>query len=119
MKRDLDLLRNMLLLIEESMPEITNDDFAELSDNPQLIAFHIQLLIDAGFIAYYDASTIGNPNYFIITRMTFAGCEYLDSVRSTKIWEQAKQKLSAVGGSATLDVITSLCADLVKAQLGI
>lgn len=119
MKRDLDLLRDMLLLIESSEPEISNDTFAELSDDPQLIAFHIQLLIDADFIAYYDASTLGNPNYFIITRMTFAGCEYLDSVRNTTIWEQVKRKLSAVGGSASLDVITSLCANLVKSQLGI
>ena len=51
--------------------------------------------------------------------MTFAGCEYLDAVRDKGIWGQAKQKLSSVGGSASLDVVTSLCSALAKTQLGI
>ncbi|WP_314797227.1 DUF2513 domain-containing protein [uncultured Selenomonas sp.] len=119
MKRDLDLLRDMLLRIEEAESEIENSDFNDLSDNPQIIAFHIQLLIDADFIASYDISTLGNPNYFVIQRLTFAGCEYLDAVRDKGIWGQAKQKLSSVGGSASLDVVTSLCSALAKTQLGI
>lgn len=92
MKRDLDLLRDILLRIEDAESDLENQAFYDLSDNPRTIGFHIRLLID---------------------------CEYLDSVRSTTIWEQAKQKLSSIGGSASLDVITSLCADLAKAQLGI
>ena len=118
MKRDLDLLRVILLRIEEAESNIENRDFYDL-DNPQIIGFHIQLLIDADFIASYSISTLGNPNYFIIQRLTFAGCEYLDAVRDKGIWGQAKQKLSSVGGSASLDVVTSLCSALAKAQLGI
>ena len=118
MKRDLDLLRAILLRIEDAEADVQNHDFYDL-DNPQIIGFHIRLLIDAGFISAIDISSNGDLDYFIIQRLTFAGCEYLDSVRSTTIWEQAKQKLSAIGGSASLDVITSLCADLAKSQLGV
>ena len=119
MKRDLDLLRNMLLRIEEAESEIENSDFDDLSDNPQIIGFHIQLLIDADFISAIDASCIGSPDYFVIHRLTFSGCEYLDSVRSNDVWGQAKKKLAGIGGSASLDVVTTLRSALAKAQLGI
>lgn len=118
MKRDLDLLRAILLRIEEAESNIENHNFYDL-DDPTIVDFHICLLIDAGFVSAIDISNNVAPYYFIIQRLTFAGCEYLDSVRSTTIWEQVKQKLSAVGGSASLDVITSLCADLAKSQLGV
>ncbi|MFC2316061.1 MAG: hypothetical protein ACFNLO_09230 [Selenomonas massiliensis] len=39
MKRDLDLLRDMLLRIEEAESEIENSDFNDLSDNPQSSPF--------------------------------------------------------------------------------
>ena len=119
MKRDLDLLRDILLRIEDAESDLENQAFYDLSDNPRTIGFHIRLLIDAGFISAIDISSKGAPDYFIIQRLTFAGCEYLDSVRSTTIWEQAKQKLSSISGGASLDVITALCTDLAKAQLGI
>ena len=118
MKRDLDLLRVILLRIEEAESNIENHDFYDL-DNPQIIGFHIRLLIDANFISALDASSVGNPDYFIIQRLTFAGCEYLDAVRSNDIWTKVKEKLSSIGEGATLEVITSLCSALAKAQLGI
>ena len=119
MKRALDLLRDMLLRIEGAESEVENQDFYDLTDNPQIIGFHIQLLIDADFISAIDASCIGSPDYFVIHRLTFSGCEYLDSVRSNDVWGQAKKKLAGIGGSASLDVVTTLCSALAKAQLGI
>lgn len=146
MRRDLDLLRDILLKIEEKLPEendlriedliplkypveppIDADD--ETFDNYELekavydgeykkYAYYIQLLIDSGFIVAIDASTL-DRNAYIIQRLTSAGCDYIDSIRDANIWKKVKEKISAVSGSVTLEIIKSVAIGCIKNTLGL
>lgn len=121
MKRDLDLLRQMLLRIESldsSKHKITVDSFSDLNSDWNTIVLHIELLIDAGFIEASDVSTCSADDY-IIRRITFTGYDYLDSIRNDSIWNEVKQKISSVGGSVSLEVVKELGVTLVKQHLGI
>lgn len=118
MKCDMDLLRNMLLLIEadNDVPPKTlkPEAFLDLCDNLAVIALHIELLNDYGFV---ELRKMPNKAYEII-RITGAGYAYLNSVRSAKVWRNVKEKLSVVGG-AGIEVIKTLAVEEVKKILGI
>ena len=121
MKRDLDLIRQMLLLIEESKDVPPNslcvDDFLDLNDKSAVIALHIGLLADAGFVEV-EKPRHGDITDWSITRMTFAGYEYLDAIRNDRIWRDVKAKVREVGG-VTFDVIKELAVEAMKKYLGL
>lgn len=121
MKRDLDLIRQMLLLIEESKDVPPNsldvDDFLDLNDKAAVIALHIGLLADAGFVEV-EKPRRGDITDWSITRMTFVGYEYLDAVRNDRIWRNVKTKIGELGG-ASFDIIKELAASMAKQYLGL
>ena len=120
MKRNMDLLRNMLLIIE-SCPDVPPktlrlDSFLDIESDICVVSLHLELLKEAGFIEAKVLSVDNGVKNFEITRMTFAGYEYLDSIRDAKIWRNVKQKISAVGG-ATFDIIKSIAEAEIANEL--
>ena len=94
--------------------------FHELCDDDVVLSLHIQLLRDAGFIEVTDSLYADDMvQDFLISRITFAGYDYLDTVRNESIWNEIKQKISTIGGSVSIDVIKSIGVAIVKQHLGI
>lgn len=112
----------MLLYIEKYSDVPTKvlgiDDFLELNSKPYVISLHIDILHDAGLIEVMDVSYEGDIKDFDITRLTFAGYEYLEEVRNAKIWRNVKQKMEAVGG-ATFDIIKQVAVKELTNELGV
>lgn len=122
MKRDLDLIRNMLLLIEahDKPYSMSSNDFQNLNPDVNVIDYHLYLLADSGYIDYMDVKTIGHFYPQIrVNWMTSSGCDYLDAVRSASIWKTTKNKLSEIGGQASLDVVKTVAEHLALSALGI
>lgn len=124
MKRDMDLMRQILLRIEERSdvpPKIlTLDDFSDMRKGrgSYMISLHIELLCDAGLIEVMDTSIEDGLKDFDITRLTLAGYEYLDAIRNTRVWDRVKQSINFVGG-ATLDVIKQVAIKELSKELGL
>lgn len=121
MKRDLELIRKILFKIEDA----TDRDLTicDLSSDPQefsIISFHIELLLDAKFIVAKRLRFIGKayPDFYI-QRLTNDGCDYLDSIRDNKVWTKTKEKLKAVGGTMSFEVVKDLALSLAKLHLGL
>lgn len=123
MKRDLDLIRSMLLKMESldsSYGTIRLYTFKDLCDDEAVLSLHIHLLLDAGLIEATDVVYTGdNVDDFLITRITFTGYDYLDAIRNESIWNEVKQKISSVGSSVSLEIVKELGVTLVKQHLGI
>lgn len=121
MKRDLDLIRNILLRAEEQLPsenDLISSNFSDICPDRIKLFYHVDLLLDNHFIVgprplYSD----NHPDEFIITRLTSSGCDYLDAVRSPTIWSETKKKLSAFGGSFALDIVKSIATETIKSYL--
>lgn len=121
MKRDLDLIREILIFIEENAELNENlylSDFQQLNKPLDEIAYQLQLLNDAGFIESKEIKAIGLYDCFV-DRMTMYGHEYLDSIRNETVWSKTKEKLNVIGGSASLSVVQTLATTVAKALLGI
>lgn len=79
MKRDLDLLRKILLAIENAdefcyyngIPHLASDIGCS---NLELVSFHVSLLVDNNYIEVSDISCCGiNYDDYMIKRLTQAG----------------------------------------------
>lgn len=115
MKMDYDVIRQILLEIEASPngKRITEETLAYENHLSDEIAFHLDLLVDAGFIETLPIRTLSSCyTSHIVKRMTFSGHEYLNSVRSPKVWRETKRRINLVG-SATLGVVKDVATDLI------
>lgn len=121
MKRDLDLIRDILIFIEGNAGFNQNlglQNFEVLDKPLDEIAYQLRLLDDVCFIECKEIKAIGYYDC-LVQRMTMQGHEYLDSVRNETVWSKTKEKLNIVGGSASLSVIQALATAVAKTLLGI
>ena len=128
MRRDYNLIRDILLKCEETLPgsigvddivrffEPDEEKFDEMYDK---YLYHVQLLIDQDFLIVQPLKVRGAKSNYIIKRLTSAGCDYLDSIRDNSIWQKVLSKISEVGGSTTLDIIAELAKTVAKNVLGL
>ena len=110
MKRDMDLIRAILLAVEDEpsshAPEIEIQGYTQ-----EQVGYHAELLKEAGFVELYNDSDM-------IRRLTWSGHEFLDSARDNTRWNQAKDKLNKAGG-ASIPIWIALLTELVKKQIGL
>src|SRR5271168_1413728 len=99
MKRNMDLIRALLLKVESDPPPragetATGFDVAGYTDAEVL--YHLDLLAQAEFVSG-DARNSkvvdvgGQPTRVALYKLTWQGHEFLDSVRDPETWKKAKE----------------------------
>lgn len=119
MKRDLDLIRELLLALEAAPEADPVESLIVKGYSKEKIGFHIYLLGDAGFARVADVSTMSDtmPQAMALN-ITWHGYEFLDSAREPERWSKAKAALSKVGGGS-IEVAFELLKDYLKSELGL
>lgn len=117
MKRDMDLVRAVLLAVEEhgTTPIDWIEDFQVEGYESELVAYHVWLLAQAGFIEAIDDST-GDRFGCSPRCLTWHGAEFLDSVRDPIVWSNTKQGAKRVG-SFSIDVLSEIAKGIIKKKL--
>ena len=121
MKRDMELIRAIMLRIE---------DRNEVSDVPppegeqQNIGYHLWLMLDAGLISGLDLRQEHDTGEYLwyLTpppRLTWSGHEFLDAARNDTVWKTAKSRVGSVLGTVSFAVFTQVLIDTAKQQLGL
>lgn len=109
MKRDMDLIRELMLRLE-ALPVTPGGLVHVVPDSrevqiegydPDQIGYHLLLINSAGFIT---RSTKPARSGIYFCRLSWAGHDFLDSVRSPDVWDRTKQAASAAGGF-TVDLL--------------
>ncbi|NVK15883.1 MAG: DUF2513 domain-containing protein [Rhodobacteraceae bacterium] len=120
MKRNLDLLREILLAVEEYEParismlqSISPRDF---SGTEAQNFHHINMLADAGYIKLAGKPTLAGD--YAVHGMTIAGHDFLDAIKEQSVWDHTKKRVGEVG-SWTLDVVLAVAKEEVKRRLGL
>src|ERR1017187_6285328 len=100
MKRDMELIRWLLIEQEsgESLPEVTR-----YPEDVQL--YHFKLLADTNLIEASFIPEVGVPKQALIRRITWAGHDFLDSSRDSKLWKMAKDHIIKPGASWTFSLL--------------
>lgn len=115
MKRDMDLIRELLLEIEENQ---TASDFsyeinANLNFDANTVYQHLKLLRDGGMIDGEDSLSQDRSSKIIVLGITWSGHDFIDSVRDPEIWRRTKEGALAAGGF-TVELLTELAKGYVK-----
>jgi hypothetical protein len=117
MKRDMDLIRDILLEIE------ANDDVPSLDEKDDRYLQHLLLLQEAGLIAGVAVCVCDRgelyPQKINRPRLTWQGHEFLDAARNDTIWQRTMARLRDAGVSGTFDVVKALLIQAATAQLGL
>ena len=114
MKRDMDLIRLLLLQIEgEEQPEL------QKYDQPTRVE-HATLLIEEGLaegLVQRDHRNV--PIGTVIQRLTWKGHDFLDAARDNTIWNKAKEKVFKPGASWTFGILVEWLKAEAKKRLGL
>ncbi|MBU2961989.1 DUF2513 domain-containing protein [Citreicella sp. C3M06] len=119
MKRDLDLLREMLIRVEDFTPsnvgEVQKLNFEEFSEGAPAAYHHALLLVEARLLRQYGRYQNGSGCIYV-DGMTMQGHDFLDAIRDHKIWDATKQRVWAVGGW-TLEIVLDVARSEIKRLL--
>ena len=103
MKRDMDLIRKILFDVEKAPGSLCSTNFLTEKHSPEEIAYHFELLIDAGF-AKGEITKTNVKTTCLINSLTWQGQEFLDLCKKDTIWEKAKKESMKVAGSLGFDI---------------
>ena len=90
MKRDWDVIREVLLKVEESSgdKEISSEEFPE--PKRALVAYNMLLLKEAGLVDGGGRDSSMGPPFAFVNRMKWEGHELLDTIRNDTAWKRIK-----------------------------
>lgn len=125
MKRDLDLIRNIMLTLEEKMDygqNMSSEQLFEIMKNDMLsikkLTYHIGLLVEANYIKAKELKTYSDGSIFTINTITFDGQDFIDTIRQKETWDLVKTK-AIESGAFTLSLLVEIGKDYLKKQFGL
>ena len=118
MKRNMDLVRAILLKVEEH-PLPTVEGYLEVDGYEEgPIHHHIDLLQQAGFVQAFCAKDANTEYGFLMedVSLTWRGHEFLGTIRDPEIWQKTKAG-AAKAGTWSLSVMADLAKGLVLQKM--
>ena len=112
MKRDMDYLRELMLEIEDGNSQFSTNQGDKKS-------YHLHLLLDKFFIDGGDDipnSDLSGEEFWYNIRLTFDGCEFLESVRDQDRYDDLKKVVRDKGLGLTVEsLLTAISFGITKA----
>ncbi len=116
MKRDMDLVREILLKIEEEYTSKAIFNLKIDGYDAEIIAYHCEILYEANLISSYKAQYYSGGIYsFSVGSLTWNGNDYLDKVRDNSIWAKTKETITKKGLPLILDTIKTVSTAFITA----
>lgn len=112
MKRDMDLVRQILQQIEDRKPGSSNHGVSATGRSRDELYEHLMIMQDAGLVEGVAMAPVP-----LCRRMTWEGHEFLEQSRDERIWKQAKDKAIATTGSLSMLAVKTALATIVKAAI--
>jgi Hypothetical protein (DUF2513) len=119
MKRDLDLVRQLMLQIE-ALPASPPVQYrmSEIED-PVLLA-HLEMLIEAGLVNGKITRSHGvRGDVISVSGLTWQGHEWVEMVRSQSLWNEVKSAVLDGGGVLTFELTKAIATKLLRARLAL
>lgn len=129
MRRDWDVVRAILLGIsaedrdsdegrswEVVLEEKIENEFGISSE---VLDYYFKLMIDADLI-YGSHQSVMDPDsrdVILLGELTWKGQDLLDDIQDSKVWALVKEKLSKVGGMASLEMLKVVAKDSITTIL--
>ena len=118
MKRDFELLRHILIQIEDAPASSQPIQFLSVdgSVTDETLGLHLKLLLDAGLIE--GTVRQGRDVSFAIQRLTWAGHDFVERSRNEGVWRKVMEEVKSKGVSMTIEVLGKLLQKYAESHLG-
>lgn len=118
MKRDMDLVRSILLQVEAADNECESGQLDFMGHSQAEVYYHIELMQQRGLIdATVKRDWSGSVIYASITGLTWDGQDFLDAMRDDRVWARSKKAVKDAVGSTTFDVIKKVCVEVATSMV--
>lgn len=130
MKRDLDLMRALVLAVEAAGVEVGPQEAAAACGDTAVDQAqtheHVRWLIEGGYLLGVEAQAAaadgaletGSARVFGQLRLTFSGCELASLAREPKRWAKVKSVERFTGG-LSLGVVVELLTHYARQDVGV
>jgi hypothetical protein len=122
MKRDIDLIRKLLLYLEEKPDDKIVKDLELEGFSGDEVQYHFILMDQAGLIRCERAISSTTSDRVIRVypfSLTWQGHEFLETSRNDKFWNSAKETVKSKAGGLSVDVVKAFLIALAKDAVGI
>jgi hypothetical protein len=128
MKRDMDLIRTLLITLEDDLaPDRRFDPASVGNEDEATVTYHLKLLHDAGLLDahVHDVTHMGSTGFEFMVNpvsLTWAGHEYLDTIRDEEVWRKSKAAAASAGGfslKVLASVATAMAVEGAKRAAGL
>lgn len=116
MQRDMDLVRQILLEVEQKIGALDAKEIEIEGAEPNTVNYHVGLLVDAGLLRAENVTSMGRLEY-LVQGLTWEGHEFLDASRNSQIWEKAKAVWTEKSLTLPFEVMKVFLAQLIKESL--
>lgn len=118
MKRDMDLCRLILFKIEDEYKSTALSNLQIDGYDIEIIAYHCDLLFEAGLIKSYKPTYASDKIYFFsVGALTWEGHDFLDKIRENTMWNRTKNRIKENALPMTLEVIKTIATSLINDQI--
>lgn len=118
MQRDMDLVREILLEVEQHQQPMRDVRIRATGYAPEQVAYHVKLLAEAGYIEAVDFSSFAAMEWRP-KALTWKGHEFLDATRNAGVWNKVKAEIKDRGGALPFSLIQQLAVKLAAAHFGL
>ena len=116
MKREMDLVRKILLQIE-------NEHIATAIFNLKIegydlatVAYHCKIMHEAGLLSHYSGKYGNDTIYaFQVGGLTWEGNDFLDKVRDDSVWGKTKDAITQKGLPLVFETIKTISSAVITA----
>ena len=120
MKRDMDLVRKILIAIEEHPSGYAPEKLEIDGYSEDEIGHHVHLMGQANLLTVVDSTHMQSTSPVAIAgSITWTGHEFLSAAKSDSVWNQAKNRLGGTFQTVSLEVLKSLLISVTKEGLGL
>jgi hypothetical protein len=120
MKRDMELVRELLIYLDEK-PDDKVVDAVEIEGYDRLaINYHLLLLYEAGYIAGEPVSVTptGRPVRVLPMRLKWEGHEFLSAARDVSVWKTRLAKIATRVADVPVALLGEALIQTARAHLG-
>jgi hypothetical protein len=120
MKRDMELVRAILLAMEEHPHGFAPHKFTVADYDQDVIGHHIWLMEQGLLVTAHVVTSHGDKSPIAIPgSITWKGHDFLDTIRSETVWAKVKTQLKDRGISLPFALIQELAIKIASAHVGL
>jgi hypothetical protein len=121
MRRDMNLIREMMLELEQnselngrvSFDATASDLFPNIKRDDDTLTYHLLQIFDEGWV---DGEYVEVSGDFIIKRITADGHDFIDAIRELGTWEKTVSLMRTAGGG-TLRLALEVAKGVLRSEI--